>query len=870
MSDSPDPLTPPPLPPPPGAEAWYRFARLHLLGLGSVLLAIGVVFFVAANWSDLTPNQRLGLVAGALVASALTGAVLGLGTLSGRMAVLLAGLLFGPLIALYGQIYQTGADAWEIYALWTLVLAGFAALARLQGGWVLWLALLHFTAWVFTFQSVTQAGMFSAPGLPVVAALAAVYALIIASLERRASVAPRGGRQSLLIYAAAGLGLWSLVGCAATAISRSNFGTDTSSSGLPWRATAVLLALAALAAIYATYRRRIPDLLLLATGAAGACVLLTSLISKLMRYAQIDDTAFFLLLGLAICGQVWLLATWLLDWRRRHAARPMESPTESRPVEGNAEETAAAQPELQALDGSDTSSDVARDTPWFVHLFVGLGTWIGAIVLAIFLGVAGLLDNPVAAGVLGALLYLGALVLGMRGSTAVFAVQLTWVLAVTGQVCLFVAVLDGGSDVSHPLLLALLQLPVLAFVRLPLLRLAAAFALVGWLTWLCGALELHPFFVQLLALGVATIVIALWWQRKSLADAPAGETHSLWRPLGLGLAIGMAIPLLATLHAWPLGQLDTFLPRPILALAFAALTLVVLQRALRQVDISVSRPPVLAAFAGLLVVALLTMDVPGVSAGLLLLVLGFWRRERWLSAFGLLYVGGFLFDFYYRLDVPLLEKSLWVTGSGFVLLLSAIALRRLVARERETGTPGEGHPDAGPARTAPQLGALAALVLVALAIPGWQSYQKQQIVDSGRTVLLELRPIDPRSLMQGDYMVLNYQLHQAASEQEVLQEQPRRGHLVVRLDAQGVAEFESFWDGSATLEADQQLLDYRQRLQRWGSGNELRLGIESFFFEEGRAGFFSNAKYAELRVSEDGEPVLVGLRGPEMQVLGGG
>ena len=174
---------------PPSADAWYRFARLHLLGLGVVLLAAGTVFFVAANWSDLTPDQRLLLVGGALVASALTGAVLGLVSLGGRLAVLLAGLLCGPLLALHGQIYQTGADAWEIYAIWTLLLAGFAALARMQAGWVTWLILLHVTAWLFTTQMVTEMGLHSAAALPVLAPLTVVYALLVAWLEQVAPAA---------------------------------------------------------------------------------------------------------------------------------------------------------------------------------------------------------------------------------------------------------------------------------------------------------------------------------------------------------------------------------------------------------------------------------------------------------------------------------------------------------------------------------------------------------------------------------------------------------------------------------------------------------------------------------------------------------
>ena len=36
--------------------------------------------------------------------------------------------------------------------------------------------------------------------------------------------------------------------------------------------------------------------------------------------------------------------------------------------------------------------------------------------------------------------------------------------------------------------------------------------------------------------------------------------------------------------------------------------------------------------------------------------------------------------------------------------------------------------------------------------------QKETLIGEGTEVLLRLAPVDPRSLMQGDYMALNYQV----------------------------------------------------------------------------------------------------------------
>ncbi len=129
----------------------------------------------------------------------------------------------------------------------------------------------------------------------------------------------------------------------------------------------------------------------------------------------------------------------------------------------------------------------------------------------------------------------------------------------------------------------------------------------------------------------------------------------------------------------------------------------------------------------------------------------------------------------------------------------------------------------------------------------WMIWQKEDTLAHGRTVLLELRPRDPRSLMQGDYMVLAY-----AIATEVSRDQLRpSGRLIVRLDENGVGKYARLDDGGA-LSADEQRIEYHDR-------GGLEIGAESFFFEEGTGGTFAQAKYAELKVSQSGECLLTAL-----------
>lgn len=287
----------------PTPESWRRFARLHLLALGVALLAAGVVFFVAANWGEMTPALRLGLVTAAMVAATACGALLGLDGAPGRAAALLGGLLFGPLMALYGQTYQTGADAWGLFATWAVVMTAYAAVVRLAVGWIAWLTLVHVAGLTFWDQQM-GGDLVSLRVLPAAAALAALDAALVAFLERRR---PRG---RLLVRYAALLGAVLTAGPAMHAILEE-------SGGAPGRLAAIALAGLAIFALWFTYRERIADLFLLFLAATEACVLLSTALGELLfEVLEVEEVAGLLLFGLAICAQVWVLTRWLLAWRR--------------------------------------------------------------------------------------------------------------------------------------------------------------------------------------------------------------------------------------------------------------------------------------------------------------------------------------------------------------------------------------------------------------------------------------------------------------------------------------------------------------------------------------------------------------------------
>jgi uncharacterized membrane-anchored protein len=147
---------------------------------------------------------------------------------------------------------------------------------------------------------------------------------------------------------------------------------------------------------------------------------------------------------------------------------------------------------------------------------------------------------------------------------------------------------------------------------------------------------------------------------------------------------------------------------------------------------------------------------------------------------------------------------------------------------------------------------LLGLVLV-LGAANYDIVRKQRIVDDGAQVFLPIRPVDPRSLLQGDYMTLRY-ARSALPPDAVEESLPRRGTAIVKLDADGVAQFARLDDGAA-LAAGELRLRYKRRLYE----HEVSYGADSFFFQEGNADLYAQAKYGVLHVDENGDSILVGL-----------
>ncbi|MCT4656905.1 MAG: DUF2157 domain-containing protein [Cohaesibacter sp.] len=129
---------------------WGLWSFILLVGVGAGLVLSGIIFFFAFNWQDIPSFWKLGLIEIALIACAGGAWATGLDSLSGRWLAFFANGFLGVFMAVFGQIYQTGADAWQLFAVWSVLGLVWVLLSRWWPHWLLWLVVsnLALMLWV--------------------------------------------------------------------------------------------------------------------------------------------------------------------------------------------------------------------------------------------------------------------------------------------------------------------------------------------------------------------------------------------------------------------------------------------------------------------------------------------------------------------------------------------------------------------------------------------------------------------------------------------------------------------------------------------------------------------------------------------------
>lgn len=853
---------------------WQKLLSSQALWLGAILLSSGLICLLAANWTSLGKWTRLSGLQVLLIAT--VGLAFWCARRRGTQGnlflalVMLAAVGVGALLGLVGQTYQTGAQSWQLFAWWTVLLLPWALTLRRPGLWLFWLVIMNFALmlWLAVGNSFLMIGVLHDSLGTWQLALPNLVCLVLwhAYGERFGAYGKAGMR---LLTA---LALWPLAAEVAVGIAQAqDYGY-----GYPLSLLAVFAAIWLLASVVLWRhfgRKEQADLWVLAIVGLGAIGVSLTLVQTILSDSGSLEATLSMLSIVVVLEAAWVA------WRllRLH----------------------------EAVTGQAARS--GEDMPLSVQIILGIGAWLVTLFVLGLLLLLGIVESEEGALVFGFVLMLvSALVLrlgqaaeksrqqagtetaqaeaGSRAASVQRGGQLANMVEQIGVAAgvvgmgffgfgLVMLVPDPygyiGLGLAASALYAAGTGRIIRFLA-ALVQAACLMVVVQWLFWVKlqgedslgdiiwwhmeqGWSSLMPLApdVWLLTIGAVLAFILAYGARRQTWLLPAALA---WMLVAQGTIFGMG--------GVTLRSLPTLLGRDALfggiTLLYAILPAAVALMVLR----SLPQRPTLAWRSGLtlmtLAISLVCLSAPAVLIALIWVWLGIAVQRRWLRVFGTLALLLGLFDYYYGLHVPLLEKALWLVVGGCLALAVAAALQRSyrrlgVLQVHDTGV------QAGGSRgwQAGLAGGLLAVLVVANA--GVLRYEN--ILTHGKPLLLELAPLDPRALLQGDYMELAYAEDRGlrwGSGDEAL-----AGYAVFAAGESGPAQVLRLQPSAQPQASDEVVIPLRAN--RWGTSSLALTG--AYFFAEGLEPYFSPARYGEFRVDEAGRSVLLQLRDENLQPM---
>ncbi|MGR3899874.1 DUF4401 domain-containing protein [Psychrobacter sp. 1176_08] len=679
----------------PTKQTWLAFFDKTLLVIGSVALALALVFFIAYNWLDMGKMGKFALVEGALVITITL--YVGLCVrrqflLIRQLLLLIASIITGSLLALFGQTYQTGADTWQLFFVWALLITPWAVIARFPALWLLWLGLLnacllsYLDVTGFLFNDNVYQGVIEIGALAVINFVALNLWLFFidhkspsqttsanADIDTPSPTAAHTQNQTR-----AGLH-WStyVVGLLSTyAITHLAIFTifDNGNFKIP----IILLSLWAIWCgfmVWRFYRYRV-DVLMLTYVSGSAIIVVMCWAGRFLL--ENTNSSGFLMLALLLVGMSSAAVVWLRKAARLSHKRTTTSDMVNESVEVNATDRSAIDKNSETNLGNGHDQE---DTPWFVQILFSFSGLLASLFfigfLTLILESTGALDNAMMIGMIGLLLNVCGLIAFKyeHQRRSMFLSSLAFMISVAGQSYVVYGLSESG--ISHPLdvwVFLLLQSALIFIVPSFMYRLIGSLVVFGCMVFLLGYYALPEVSLGLLAL----IAIVSHLQRYRLLQRIPARWHLVSSEVIKAIGYGSALMLLfisvyfivdeyryGSDNNDGLFRYHYYWAQGLLTLASLYAAYLILKRYRVQWHSAVG----LITGSAVIVLGIVSTYVTGLLATSLIIIIAMANIKRTLLGIGVFALVCYVFWYYYQLNTSLLVKSVSVLVVGLVLLL---------------------------------------------------------------------------------------------------------------------------------------------------------------------------------------------------------
>lgn len=330
----------------------------------------------------------------------------------------------------------------------------------------------------------------------------------------------------------------------------------------------------------------------------------------------------------------------------------------------------------------DAPTTEKLESPWFVKVLLAFSGWLASLFLLGFLGLGfeAILKNHIASAITGSLMIAGAYAI-LRIPKNEFFEHVALAVSLAGQALIALSLFDGMNDKVAWGVIALVQV-VLAvlmpnFVHRVFSSFLAAFAFSTFL---------YAFGAPYVFSSIVMFITAWLWLHEFQYPKHTRKIHALGYGAVLGLIQLKGVALFSFNHTWRMVKTNSELwVQPWMAEVLAgAVMLYVVWQLLQRLGHRLPEPLAITALVCTVILSAVSIEAPGITAGMMILLLGFAGSNRILMGLGVVSLLFYISAYYYLLDATLLVKAQTLLVTGVVLLLVRWAMLKMICRTRET------------------------------------------------------------------------------------------------------------------------------------------------------------------------------------------
>ncbi len=872
--------------------------------VAALLTGLGLIFWVAANWQDWGRMVKFGLLLGLLGVSAL-GATL-LPKLRSAL-LLLATLFLGGLLAFVGQTYQTGADPWQLFAAWAGLALLWVLVSRSDAMWSFWVLLVAGAIALWSGNHLFMGSIqsfWSVPGIVTPCLWAAL--VIVSSLGARYAVELPANRPA---YSQRLAVLFALIAWTTTAVWIVVSFSVYRQSGANANILTFMLSLGFVIGLglWLKLQKRfdVPafSMVVLACNVIILSVLARALFN--LKSHLVFEMSLFGAVALCLLG---LSGQWLMRLQTAQTSKSSDAMPESAPETLDAESSFFKEAQHAGLLPSNALVFPQLSTPsWLVTAmnFIGAQFAVVPMLIVFFFSVGSALNHPISGLIFGVFSFAVALALiatqspkssDSRTEEASHSPQ--GFVAQLGLSILLVGVGVMLFSKLHLFFVAMLMLGAALMIRITWIKVLIAFLAFVALANLgeyqrtvrWGGEQISDVFQPLIP--YVPLLMALLWALWANFEAQLSQSYgrSSWLESVAKIVDCAAVAALITV-----AFNSSFLLESLLSLRGSSATGSADSElwgtaSLWQWNIHSFVYALLVVALGVFLVRRWRLIGNDTSAAqryslvLLAMTYGCWAMLTYLAQTGLvvcliatlalatarkrlvilavLVLLAQLSGFYYALQWTLLQKaSLLMVMGALISVGLALAFWIFAARARSTAPSDSGVtcslsaalPWLTPVRCtlAVALGGLLCFGAVSVDV-----FKKEQVIAHGQKIYIPLAPRDPRSIMQGDYMALNFgdRFTTRNAQERRLEGVGDKPSVWAQLDARGVATITN-----AEPSAEMRLSGNLIRVPLKYKNGEWIVVTDAYYFPEGQGEPFTKTRFGEFRILPDGRALLVGM-----------